>query len=256
MSGVIPTGTVNIAYESTGDITDPAILLIGGAAMQLSDWPAELVEGLVARGYREIAYDARDIGLSTHFDAAGVPDFGAVMTAAATGARSPLPYTLDDMVDDAIGVLDALQVKRANVVGISMGGMVARMLARRHGDRVLSLTSMMASDGRPGLPVIANPTRLAAIPVPGVPSDRTASARRQLAVWHALSGPNASPSDSEIREHIDRSMKRSYCPVCEQRQGAASLYESVHDRRPELGTITAPSVIIHRRPPAFSSVGL
>src|SRR5262245_66361921 len=127
------------------------MLLIMGNGAQLTAWPVELIEALVKRGYRVIIYDNRDVGLSTKFDRAGVPDTKAVIEAREAGKPSPLPYTLDDMAKDAVGLLDALGIKKAHVVGVSMGGMIAQLVAADHPEHTLSLTSIMPTSGQPGI---------------------------------------------------------------------------------------------------------
>src|SRR5215470_15477932 len=112
--------------------------------MQLTGWPLQLCEELVSRGYRVAIYDNRDSGLSTKFNAEGKPDFAAVVQASISGKPAPLPYTLYDMAEDAVGLLDALAIKKAHIAGASMGGMIAQIVATNHPGRTLSLTSMMA----------------------------------------------------------------------------------------------------------------
>ena len=135
-------------------------------------WHVELCEELVKRGYRVIRYDNRDVGLSTKFDSAGMPDFAAVVAAAQAGKPAPLAYTLYDMAKDAIGLLDALGIRKAHIAGPSMGGMIGQIIAADYPDRVLSLTSIMASSGKPGLPLFAKPDVVAKIPPPAREGDK------------------------------------------------------------------------------------
>ena len=137
------------------------MLLIMGNGAQLTAWPVELGEELVRRGYRVVIYDNRDVGLSTKFDEAGVPDAKAVIEARLAGKPSPLPYTLDDMAKDAVGLLDALGIKKAHIVGVSMGGMIAQLVAADHPEHVLSLTSIMSTSGNPAVPFPAKPEVIA-----------------------------------------------------------------------------------------------
>src|SRR5262245_14219900 len=135
--GLVTANDVTIAYESFGREDRQTVLLIMGASSQLTMWPVELCEKLVRRGYRVIRYDHRDVGLSTRLDAAGMPDFAAVVTAAQAGEPAPLPYTLYDLAEDAVGLLDALGVPKAHLVGASMGGMIGQIIAAGHPDRTL-----------------------------------------------------------------------------------------------------------------------
>ena len=122
-------GAITLEYETHGSPADPPLLLIMGLGAQLTLWPIELVEALVARGYFVIRHDNRDIGLSTKFTTAGVPDIPGVVMALMTGKKPAVPYTLSDMAGDAIAVLDAAGVARAHIVGASMGGMIAQLVA-------------------------------------------------------------------------------------------------------------------------------
>jgi pimeloyl-ACP methyl ester carboxylesterase len=221
--GRVEANGVTIAYESYGPAGRETVLLIAGSAMQLPGWPVELCDELVKRGYRVIIYDNRDIGLSTKFDAAGMPDFGAVMKAAAEGKPAPLPYTLYDMAADAVTLLDALDIKKAHIAGVSMGGMIAQIVATNYPDRTLSLTSMMASDGKPGLPIVARPERFPAAPPPGPGAGKQAYIQHQTKVWTAVAGPRYVPDEKSLAQRISRDVERSFCVLCEARQGAASL---------------------------------
>ena len=143
---------ITITYECSGDAAGPAVLLNMGLALQLISWPREFVDGLVQRGYRVIRYDNRDAGLSSRFDHCGAPNLWLAYLRHLCRWRQRAPYTLHDMAGDAVGLLDALGVAAAHVVGVSMGGMVAQIMAARYPARTLSLTSIMSSSGRPGLP--------------------------------------------------------------------------------------------------------
>lgn len=244
-TGQVRANGINIAYESYGAAGSEAILLIAGTGMQLIDWPPEMCDALVKRGYRVIVYDNRDSGLSTKFEAAGKPDFAAVMLAAAEGKSAPLPYTLYDMAKDAVSLLDALKIKQAHIVGGSMGGMIAQIVATNYPERTLSLTSMMATDGKPGLPIIAKPERFAGVPPPGPAVDKQAYIERLVKAWQALGSPAYPTQESVLRKRITRAVLRSYCPACEERQGAASLYTGLEDRRQKLKNITVPTMVIH-----------
>jgi pimeloyl-ACP methyl ester carboxylesterase len=242
--GSVQANGITIAYESFGKPDRGTVLLIGGSGMQLTDWPREFCEQLVQRGYRVVIYDNRDLGLSTQFTASGTPDFAAVMQAAADGKPSPLPYTLYDMANDAVGLLDALSIKKAHIVGVSMGGMIAQIVATDHPEHTLSLASIMATDGKPGLPIFANAERLAKIPPPGPDEDKKAYIARMVKTWQVI-GSQTYPLDEEVvSEIVTRDVERSYCPACEARQGAASLFTALQDRRLKLNTIKAPTVVI------------
>lgn len=243
--GRVQSNGVTIAYESYGPSNRETIILIGGTAMQLIDWDPAFCKDLVAHGYRVIVFDNRDIGLSTKFNAAGEPDFAAVVKAATTGEPSPLPYTLYDMAADTIGLMNALHIQKAHIAGASMGGIIAQIVATKYPDRTLSLTSMMAPDGKPGLPIVANPARLASVPKTAPNEDRAAYIERRIKTMQALESPANPTSETELRKIVTGEVKRSFCPRCDDRQGAASLFTTLEDRREQLKNIRVPVLVIH-----------
>ena len=147
-----PNTGIEIFYEDRGSPDAEVILLVMGLGAQMVLWPDELVAALVGDGFRVIRYDNRDIGLSSHLDAQGEPNLLWQFVKSRLGLRLRSAYALQDMAQDALGILDALGVARAHVVGVSMGGMVSQRIAATVPERVLSLTSVMSSSGAPGLP--------------------------------------------------------------------------------------------------------
>lgn len=242
--GQVKANGITIAYESFGPEYRETILLIMGAGAQLTAWPVDLCDELANRGYRVIRYDNRDIGLSTHFDAAGMPDFAAVVAAAQSGKPAPLPYTLYDLAKDAVGLMDALGIKKAHIAGPSMGGMIAQIIAAEHPDRTLSLTSIMASSGKPGVPLFARPEVLTKIPPPGPEGDKKAYIERQIKLLEQIGSPRSPIDEKVLREWVVRDVERSYHPAGEARHAAASLFAAFEDRRPKLKTIKAPTVVV------------
>lgn len=142
---IVKANGIELAYESFGDEADEAILLIAGLGTQMTRWTVPFCEALAARDYRVIRFDNRDTGCSTHFRQYPHPDFSALAAELMAGRCPDVPYTLHDMTLDAIGLLDTLSIDRAHVVGRSMGGMIAQIMASEHPARVLSLTSIMSS---------------------------------------------------------------------------------------------------------------
>jgi len=134
---------VEIEYDKIGDPTSKPILLIAGLGSQLLAWSDEICENLANNGFFVIRFDNRDVGLSTKFKEARIPDFMEINAAYARGELPKVPYTLEDMVDDAIGVIDALNIDKAHICGASMGGVIAQILAYKHPARVLFLTVIM-----------------------------------------------------------------------------------------------------------------
>ena len=146
MTAITANG-ITIEYETFGSPSATPLLLVMGLGAQMTLWPVELCEALVARGYYVIRYDNRDVGLSTKFDAAGVPEVPAIIMAMMSGKPVNVPYTLHDMAADAMGLLDALGIAKAHIVGASMGGMIAQLIAADYPARTLSLTSIIAVPG-------------------------------------------------------------------------------------------------------------
>jgi pimeloyl-ACP methyl ester carboxylesterase len=149
---VVPANGIEIAYDVRGGADDPVILLIMGLATQMTAWPEAFCDGLAARGFRIIRFDNRDVGLSTKFDSAPPIDLAAFMQSLAAGRKISPPYDLTDMAKDAVGLMDRLSIAKAHVVGASMGGMIAQIVAGQYPERVRSLVSIMSSSGDPKLP--------------------------------------------------------------------------------------------------------
>src|SRR5271170_2742609 len=143
---------IDIEYESFGRESDPALLLIMGFGAQLTLWPRAFCEGLAGRGFRVIRFDNRDAGKSTRLTDKGVPDVPRLLAQMAAGEPVAAPYLLSDMAADAVGLLDALGIERAHIVGASMGGMIAQLVAAEHPRRTKSLVSIMSTTGRRDLP--------------------------------------------------------------------------------------------------------
>ena len=234
---------LDIYYESHGPEAAEPILLIMGLGAQMSRWSPELIGKLTAAGHRVIAYDNRDVGLTEKLDAAGAPDVAAVVAALAEGKKPPVAYTLDDMAADSAGLLEALGVDRAHIVGASMGGMIAQLVAADYPERTLSLTSIMSSTGNPDLPR-ATPEAMARLNTPAPNPNTDLEGFLASAVTGAKVMAGSYPVDAAaIRAQSLNDFKRCYYPVGFQRQYAGVLASP--DRRPKLRTITAPTVVIH-----------
>ena len=238
----IAANGVTLEYETYGNPAHPPLLLIMGLGAQLTLWPIELVDALVARGYRVIRYDNRDIGLSTKFTAAGVPDLPAVMMAMMSGKPPALPYTLTDMADDAAALLTALGIDRAHIVGASMGGMIAQLVAINHAGRVASLTSIMSTTGNPTLPP-AKPEAMAALMERPTTAELTDVLALGLRISRAIGSPGYPAPEDRLRTRIERDFRRSFHPTGAGRQMAAIMADG--DRRERLKAVTAPTLVIH-----------
>lgn len=241
----MPQATANgltLEYESYGDTASPPLLLVMGLGAQLTLWPMELVEALVEHGFHVIRYDNRDIGLSQKMEDAKVPSIPFAMIKARLGFNPSSPYSLADMADDAVGLLDALGIAKAHIVGASMGGMISQHIASTHADRTLSLCSIMSTTGHRKL----EPARKEAIKALTTrPRDMEMETVREhgLMLSRAIGSP-AYPGEAEaVKDRTEANFKRSYYPEGMARQMAAIIADG--DRRELAGKITAPTLVLH-----------
>ena len=236
---------ITISYEASGNPRDTPVLLIMGLGMQLISWPQDLVDGLVEQGYYVIRYDNRDIGLSSKFDQFRKPNLMLAYLKSLVGWRQSPAYTLHDMADDARGLLDALGIARAHVVGASMGGMIAQIFASRFAGRTLSLTSIMSSSGRRGLPGPTAAARAALMRGPANGGDRKAVIDQAVAVFRTIGSPSFPTPERVLRGNIERALNRSVDPAAAgiARQMVAVVASG--DRTPLLRKIACPAMVIH-----------
>jgi pimeloyl-ACP methyl ester carboxylesterase len=240
----IKANGVDLYYESHGPQAGEPILFIMGLGAQMTAWPPELYNRLTEKGYRVILYDNRDVGLSEKLDAAGPPDMPAIVAALTQGQKPSVAYTLDDMAADAAGLLDALHIPKAHIVGASMGGMIAQLVATNHPDKTLSLTSIMSTTGNPGLPR-AKPEAIAMLNNRGPdPREDLEGFLANAVVSNKVIGSPAYPAEEAVtRAKAKANFERSFYPVGFSRHYAAITVAS--DRRPKLAKVTAPTVVIH-----------
>lgn len=227
---------IDIVYDTFGETSSPPMLLVMGLGEQLIAWDDEFCAALAAFGYWVIRFDNRDVGLSTRFDEEGIPDILAMMQ----GKLTTVPYRLRDMAADAVGLLDALQVSSAHVVGISMGGMIAQEMVIHWPDRVRTLTSIMSSAAEPTLP--SRPDVMTALITPP-PADREGYLKHSLQIWSVLNGP-AFPIDEErVRVRAENAFDRGLSPAGTMRQLAAVLGSG--SRQEALAHVAVPALVIH-----------
>jgi pimeloyl-ACP methyl ester carboxylesterase len=247
-AGKVQAHGITIAYESSGSPEGETVLLIAGTGQQLVDWPVELITGLTNRGYRVIRFDNRDIGLSTHMTDTGLPDAEAIGNALRAGTPPPIPYTLRDMAADAVGLLDALGIQKAHIVGMSMGGAIAQFVAIEYPERTLSLTSLMADSGNPAVPVVAKPEAFADVPPIPPAGDKAAFVEYQVKNWQALASAAHPTDEATLRAWAQRDVERAYDPDGLTRQATVTLVghlERSADRLNHLSDIKAPTVVLH-----------
>ena len=240
---------VEIEYETIGDPISKPLLLIAGLGSQMLAWSDEMCENFANRGFFVIRFDNRDVGLSTKFEDAGLPNFLEITAAYSRGEIPEVPYTLVDMAGDAIGVLDALNIDKAHVCGASMGGMIAQILAYRHPSRVLSLTLIMSTTGNPDLPQ-PKPEIMAQFFAP-VPSEREAYIEETVKRDSLIYG-TYTYDEKQGRDYRTKEYDRSYYPEGIARQLAAMAVPG--NIKPKISAIRAPTLVIHGSEDPFNSV--
>jgi pimeloyl-ACP methyl ester carboxylesterase len=235
---------ITLAYDSFGDEAAETILLIAGLGTQMIRWTDPFCRELQTRGYRVVRFDNRDTGRSTYFTKHGAMDFATLASTLAKRRRPELAYSLDDMASDALGLLDALSIRRAHIVGRSMGGMIAQIMASEHPSRVLSVTSIMSATGNLGMPS-AKPDVMTMMmrPAPDPVLDKAGFLDHGVAFARCIAG-TAHPFDEEAcRALLWEEVRRGRAPGGFGRQLAAMVMAG--DRRSRLAAITAPTLVVH-----------
>ncbi|MHA2301594.1 MAG: alpha/beta fold hydrolase [Candidatus Thorarchaeota archaeon] len=230
-------GDIEIVYDTFGDSSNPPMLLVMGLGAQMVRWDEAFCQYIAAQERWVIRFDNRDVGLSTKFDNAGVPNVMALIQ----GETVDVPYKLIDMAGDAVGLLDALGIKEVDVVGASMGGMIAQTMAIHYPDKVRTLTSIMSSTGNPNLP---QPTTeamsfLLAPPV----SNRNDYIENSLKSAKVLHGPHYPLNEEYVRNYSEISYDRCYHPPGFSRQLGAILTSG--SRNEALMNVKIPTLVIH-----------
>lgn len=233
---------IEIHYEEQGDPAAPAMLLIMGFGAQLTLWPDELVEALAAQGFRVIRYDNRDVGLSQKFDGVKAPGLVKLTLLSKIGFTPKVPYTLADMADDGVGLLDALGIERAHIVGASMGGMIAQHVAARHPDRCLSLTTVFSTTGNPKLPP-ARPEAMKALITRPDSTEEGVLVEHGMMLARTIGSPGYPAPEDRLRERTLASVRRSFYPEGPTRHLSAIVADG--DRRAMLRDIAVPTLVLH-----------
>ncbi|HKR50342.1 MAG TPA: alpha/beta hydrolase [Pseudonocardiaceae bacterium] len=235
-STTVVSTDIEIAYETFGAPGGRPLLLVMGLGAQMLEWHPDLCATLAAENFFVVRFDNRDVGLSTHLHDAPSPNLDAAMN----GDISSAAYRLEDMADDAIGLLDALGLDQAHVVGASMGGMIAQTMAIRHPDRVRSLTSIMST---PCLGIGAStPAVQAAFSAPS-PASRAERLEWTVALFKVIGSPAYPMDEAWLREVAGQSYDRNFDPTGVIRQVLA-IYAS-GDRTAALTRVMTPALVIH-----------
>jgi pimeloyl-ACP methyl ester carboxylesterase len=230
-------GEIELAYQTFGSPTDPTVILVMGLATQMLGWDDEFCHLIADRGYHVVRFDNRDIGLSTHLNAAGFPDFTPLLTG---GLIEESPYLLADMADDTIGLVDALGIDRVHVVGASMGGMIVQEIALRHPERLLSATSIMSTVGpRVGPPT---PAASAALLAPA-PTTEEEAGQRAVEAFRVVGSPGYPLDEAGLAARGRESFRRANDPA-----GVARQLAAIHvsgDRTERLRSVGVPVLVLH-----------
>jgi pimeloyl-ACP methyl ester carboxylesterase len=231
-------GELELVYERIGDPADPTVLLVMGLGMQLIHWDLEFCEGLAEHGFHVIRFDNRDAGLSTKIDAP-VPNVLKAMA----GLPIKTPYLLEDMANDSFGLLDHLEIERAHVTGVSMGGMVAQTMAITRPERVLSLGSMLSTTGdrRVGTPKL----RVWSVLMRKAPHGREAYIEYFVRVFRMIGSPRYPVDEARMRERAAETYDRCHYPAGTARQLAAIMASG--SRTAGLRKLDVPTVVVHGR---------
>ncbi len=239
----IQANGVRLAYEEFGSPSDPVILLIMGLGTQMISWPLSFCNGLAAGGFRVIRFDNRDIGLSEKMENAHIPRAPRMLLRTTLGLPLKVSYTLDDMAEDAIGLMDALGLDQAHLVGASMGGMIGQIATARHPHRVLSFTSIMSSSGDSKLPGASR--KVVRTMVKRSLGIEKPNLENTMAFQRMIGSPGFRESDGELKNKVLASVERSLHPEGYSRHLAAIMASG--SRVKLLKTITVPTLVIHGR---------
>ena len=227
---------IEIEYEGFGEPEAAPLLLVMGLGAQMLSWDEDFCARLAARGFYVIRYDNRDSGLSTKMDAAGEADI-----LGALGGNPNPAYSLADLADDAVGLLDGLGIRAAHIVGASMGGFIAQLVAINHPDRVLSLTSIMSGPG--GRDAVPPEPEGAAVLMKVPPPTREERIEHGLWIRKVLHGPGDPFDEAAETRRVERAYDRSYYPIGTGRQLVAIL--ASESRVARLGGLKVPTLVIH-----------
>jgi pimeloyl-ACP methyl ester carboxylesterase len=233
---------ITIEVEDTGEAARPAVLLVMGLGMQLVAWPDAFVDTLHREGFRVVRFDNRDAGLSQAFHALGVPNLLLESLKHRFGLRVNAPYTLQDMAADTLGVLDALGIAAAHVVGVSMGGMIAQRVALAAPQRVRSLTSIMSSSGARDLPG-PRPDVLRALLSRPSGRDEDAIVDHLMAFLRVIGSPGFPLDDTQLRARVQLATRRAFNPGGTLRQMTAVAADTA--RAAELPRLRVPTLVVH-----------
>lgn len=239
----IRANNIDIYYEENGPADGPVILLVMGLGAQMIAWPDEFIHGLVSKGYRVIHYDNRDVGMSQRMEGAKAPNLVWTMFKARIGLPVRVPYTLGDMAADGIGLLDALGIDKAHVVGASMGGMIVQLMAANYPERTLSMTSIMSSSGKAGLPGARADIQRQFMVKRAPDASREEAVAFGAELVSSFSFPDPARPENAHAEMTAKAFDRGYYPIGTRRQLLAIIADGSRVER--LKKIAVPTLVVH-----------
>ena len=232
---------IEIEYETFGNRSGRPLLMIIGLGSQLIHWSEEILKQLVDEGHFVVIFDNRDTGLSSKMNEAGSSDFIGVMSASSKGEKPEVPYTLNDMGEDVVGLLDALGIRKAHICGMSMGGAIAQTIAINHPSRLSSLILIYSPTGNPNLP--QPKPEIMSILMPSVAANRDEYADQQIKLRRIIAGSGFPLHEEWLRLRYARAFDRFYYPDG-LRRNALAVFAS-GNRSTALSSVTAPTLVIH-----------
>lgn len=238
----IATG-VELHYQDEGERCAPVIILIMGLGAQMTVWPDELYFGLVNKGFRVIRFDNRDCGLSSHLDSLGSPNVIRTILSKKLPIHAHIPYTLDDMASDVIGLMKSLKIKRAHLVGASMGGMIAQIVAAKHRKKVVSLTSIMSTSAYPRFTFSNLKVMLQLAKARPKPNCRQSAVQYNIKLNKLIGSPAYPQDEMTLHQLAKQNIERAHSPEGFKRQLAAVI--AGRGRQHALSQIKAPTLVIH-----------
>jgi len=239
---ILKEKNISICYETFGKPTNPCVILVMGITAQLIHWPTELTQGLANADFQVITFDNRDVGLSSYYDHLETPSLADAITIKEQGKLFKPPYTLNDMAQDIITLMDGLKIKNAHIIGISMGGQIAQIFALEHPERILSLTLIATSNGDPKLPP-PKPEVLDFFFMPNSSkTDPETSINQHLKQYKLYNHPD-DINIKMMRKLHEKAYQRAYHPEGNQRQLLAMMFTAPWDKK--INKIQIPSLVIH-----------
>lgn len=238
----ITANGIQIEYETRGDKNDQVLVLVRDLGTQLIDWPEDYIDALVRDGFFVILFDNRDVGLSEKMDDCPVPDSAKVIADLVAGLEPDIPYTIDDMAADVVGLMDALGIDEAHVCGLSMGGIIVQAMALNHGERCISLTTINSGSGAPKLPR-PDTDLFAALMRTSDSEDMDAVLKQRVLRGKLTTGKTYPIPEEVITQRERKALERCFCRAGRDRQHAALVASG--DRTDRLESINVPVLIIH-----------